>query len=217
MRMVSGMPTLPTQCSCAARAISSSCLAAQPEAARDPGGELADQPSLGVEFRLHRLHGLQQHVLGLRSGPSAAAPLVRVHPLVGQFNRTVGGVGLVRKQNHAERAAHRELWARLAHGGRGRGDGLVGSASVQVDPRAEFITAEPIRRAGVRDGIPELGAHPRQERVPGEVTEGVVVVLEAIEVEQEEHRAVTLVRLARTCGSGRPSVRDGSRDPSGRP
>ena len=55
------------------------------------------------------------------------------------------------------------------------------------EQRAELVAAHPIRTRRRPDGGLKSRSESCQERVPGGVTEGVVVALEAVQVEQNEH------------------------------
>ena len=55
----------------------------------------------------------------------------------------------------------------------------------RLGEQAELVAAEPVRSAPVR-AASELAAEPREQRVAGGVAEGVVVALEAVEVEEKQ-------------------------------
>ena len=63
-------------------------------------------------------------------------------------------------------------------------------AGVGIGEDAELVAAQPIGPPVALDAAVERLAQAREQRVAGEVAEGVVVALEAVEVEEQEHGGV---------------------------
>ena len=126
------------------------------------------------------------HLLG--RGLPPPYPLLGVQPLVGELKRA-GRIACLRRQDDgAVGARDLEALAALVH----RGDDAVHvvADAVRVEPEqgAELVAAEPVGGAAAGDGLVETPAEPHQQGVAGRVPEGVVVVLEAVEIEQDQHR-----------------------------
>ena len=86
----------------------------------------------------------------------------------------------------------RDLEALAALVQRVQGAVHVVADAVLVEPEqgTELVAAEPVGGAAVGDRLVEAPAQPHQQGVAGRVPEGVVVVLEAVEIEEHEHRRV---------------------------
>ena len=78
-----------------------------------------------------------------------------------------------------------------------------------VEQDAELVAAQAVGAAVARDRGGEIGAEALQQRVAGGVAEGVVVLLEAVEVEEGEAAPVGGRRLRRRRPRGRASARGG--------
>ena len=76
----------------------------------------------------------------------------------------------------------------LGERGGARGDALVVEGA-RGQQHAELVAAHAVGGAGAGDVVGELGPQALQQRVAGRVAVGVVVVLEAVEVEERQHRA----------------------------
>ena len=70
-------------------------------------------------------------------------------------------------------------------------------AAIGVGQDAELVAAEAIGTPVALDAAVERLPEAREERVAGEMAEGVVVALEAVEVEEQEHGGVCAPRVAR--------------------
>ena len=112
--------------------------------------------------------------------------LVGVHPLVGELDGVIEVVGLVRQQHHAVGRGDGELLSGLAERGRGDRDDLFDVFGVDLEHGAELVAAEPVGLAVRRELVAELGPEAREKRVACDVAEGVVVALEAVEVEHDQ-------------------------------
>ena len=70
-----------------------------------------------------------------------------------------------------------------------RPDGAIAGAHGRVEQDAELVAAEPVGDAAIADTVGQLRGEAHEQRVAGDVAEGVVVGLEAVEVEEHErHR-----------------------------
>ena len=151
VRMASGMPTLPTSCSAAARASSSICSPARPSRAADREREPRDPVGARRQIRLVGADDLDEDVVGLLSRAGVAALLARIHPLVGELQRIVDRARLVGEENSSARRRHRERLAALlegVHGSRHRGLQAVAHRGHQ---HAELVAAESICATDGRD------------------------------------------------------------------
>ena len=162
-------------------------LARHAQPPRDEQSELADVAGVLRQARLACLDDSHQHVLGLLARAGTTAALVRVHPLVGKLQRVVGVGRLVREEHRAAGRADRESFARLGEGADGSRDGRLQLLRHDLQQDTELIAAEAVGAALHLHRRGQLGAQPGQQRVAGGVPERVVVVLEAVEVEQQEH------------------------------
>ena len=70
---------------------------------------------------------------------------------------------------------------------RGAGDDELGLGQVVRDDDAELVAAHPVGMSAARDELAEVLAEPREQRVARGMPERVVVVLEAVQVEEHEH------------------------------
>src|SRR2546429_575450 len=86
---------------------------------------------------------------------------------------------------------HGEALALLGERGHRRVDVVGEHRAAGMQEHAELVAAEAVGRAASDYALLEGGAQPGEQRVAGRVAEGVVVPLESVEVEQNEH-----VRLA---------------------
>ena len=197
-RIASGIAVLPTSwssapwpiaCSCSGRP---SCAATSPARARRRGR--------GAEVGLALGQDLQQEVPGLR-GRGRPGVLLRVHALVGEAQGRPAS-GASREARHAVRAADREASPRVLAP---RRPAARSSRIRRCRRRARRTRRRPSGRRGRRRGRAPRGARPGgRERVAGGMAEGVVVALEAVEVEEREHDlALVGERLARVAISAR--------------
>ena len=125
-------------------------------------------------------------------GGQAAALLLRVHALVGEPERLVGLGRLVGQRDRPYAAEIVEALAVLAQRALGARDHELGLRAVVAHDDAELVAAHPVGVAAPRDEAREVVAEPAEQRVAGGVAERVVVLLEAVQV--EERRDVALVR-----------------------
>ena len=150
------------------------------------------QPGHAAEMALEAGMALgqraQEHVGALALGRRAAGVLVRVHALVGDEEGLAGDGRLLRDGDGAVGRGDREAVSALdERGGRQQLD-LI--AAIGVGQDAELVAAEAIRTPVALDTAVERLPEAREERVAGEMAEGVVVALEAVEVEEQEHGGV---------------------------
>ena len=138
----------------------------------------------------------EQHVRALAAGRRAAQPLVRVHPLIRQAHR-LGDVG----RSRSEAARRREVAVTLKASpcSVSAADAAPRSGSVPVRPsdgRARRTRRRPSGRPAPRPltGRREVAPQPREQCIAGRMAEGVVVCLEAVEVEQrQQQRALAAI------------------------
>ena len=96
------------------------------------------------------------------------------------------------------------LAALVQRRGAGRENG-VDAVAAGRDQHAELVAAEPVGVADVADSLGQPRREPHQQAVAGGVAEGVVVLLEAVEVEQEQGARVARASPARAASRDRPS------------
>ena len=113
----------------------------------------------------------------------------RVHPLVGEAERLVRDLRLVGQEDGADAAEIAEALAVLGERARRAGDDQLGLAPSSRTTMQN--SSPPIRYARPRPvtNVDEVLAEAREQRVAREVPEGVVVELEAVQVEEDEHEA----------------------------
>ena len=133
----------------------------------------------------------------MRSRVVAPRALLRVEPLVRDAERVARVGRLVGQEHGAEGARDVEGLAVLGEGPDGGVDQRLLVALPDAHQHAELVAPEPVGRAAVARDERELRAEPDEERVPGRVPERVVVALEAVEVEDHQHRRRRPVRLER--------------------
>ena len=148
---------------------------------------------VGVALRECRLqHGRYQ-----LDAAAARGGLLAVHALVGQAQGLRGRACLARQLHDA--------------GGSGDGEGAavfgerfarLGKAPVRIlhevrQQHAELVSAQPVAGPVPSHGSCEALAEAREQRIAGDMAEGVVVLLEAVEVEEaKERRLIFACRLA---------------------
>ena len=126
-----------------------------------------------------------------RHRPLALAPprvLLRVEALVGQLERVARVRRLVREHHGAERAPDVEPLASLGQRLARPVDQRLRLALADGGEQTELVPSEAVGGSVAREDGRELGAEPREQRVSRGVAEAVVVALEAVEVEEHEHR-----------------------------
>ena len=159
---------------------------AEPEAPGDAGGELLDALAVAVQRAVALLEGDHERLRDLAARPDATSGLVLVHADVRAAQRVARRRGLAREQHDAVGGGHGEP----ACGGRERLRGAFGDRVVigraGVDQHAELVAAHAVCAADPVDGLGEVAAERRQQRVAGRMAVRVVVVLEAVEVEERE-------------------------------
>ena len=121
------------------------------------------------------------------------ADLGGVHALVGELEQRGRGGGLVGDGGQAARGADAEHVAPLGESGGAVGDQRIVGGEPSVQQEAELIAAEAIGPPVVADRRAQGGPEPGQQRIAGSVAEGVVVALEAVEIEEHERLGVELV------------------------
>ena len=77
---------------------------------------------------------------------------------------------------------------------RGAGDDRITGGKASLKQDAELIAAQAVGRPVAQDRSRQGMAQVRQELVSGAVAEGVVVVLESVQVEEGERRLVPVLR-----------------------
>jgi hypothetical protein len=161
-------------------------LAPHAEAARDGDGQLGDGAGVLAQRGLARVQGADEDVARLLADRRRLAVLARVHALVGDAQRRGRVLGLVREQHGPVGGGHGEALPRLGQGAGRAVEDRLDLVLAGRDEGAELVAAEAVGLAVLGDGELELRPEAGQEGVAGEVAEGVVVVLEAVEVEEQE-------------------------------
>ncbi len=85
------------------------------------------------------------------------------------------------------RARHREALAVVGERLGDASDHRRGLLRVTVEERAELVAAHPVGATGRADRLRHPLGQPREERVARRVPVGVVVALEAVEIEEAQH------------------------------
>ena len=128
----------------------------------------------------------EQQVAHLEPRRAAVAILSFVHPPVGKRECLTRGLRLVRDQREAVRTAHGAGVVRLAERGLELGQQHVELTRITGDERTELVATEAVRGSTILHGLLEPARELREQPVALEVAERVVVVLEAVQVEQHE-------------------------------
>ena len=149
-------------------------------------GEAGDVRDVALEPDAPLAQHLQQHIGALAAGRGAAR-LVLVHALVREAQGIRRGGYLGRDVRKAVGAADLEHVAGLGERGRGDRDGLRALAVLVAGEHAELVAAHPVRGATALHRAAERHSQAVQQRVAGRMAEGVVVLLEAVEVEEAEN------------------------------
>ena len=182
-------------------------LAVHAQLAADRQRQVGGAAQVHVQVGLALGQAAQQHVARLAPGGDAPVALAGVHAPVGELQR-LGRVGdlhrrlaptpcevVTSKPSPCSASAATQASASTLQPGRPR-----------VDDDAELVAAEPVGAAVAVHGVREPLAEPHQQAVAGGVAEGVVVLLEAVEVEQ--HAARTgCSRVACGSSSSRSAIR----------
>ena len=183
-RIASGIATLPTSCSSAARATVSRVSASSPIAvasARDSSATARVwASSSGSRSPITRSSTSPLW----RAGRVRAALLLGVHAAVGELQRGLGVRRVAGQLDDADRRVDPEALALLAQrlaGAHERGGGALGGHE-----HAELVAAHPERAADALHRAGQPAAEVLDQHVAGDVAEDVVVGLEAVEVEQRE-------------------------------
>ena len=143
---------------------------------------------VGVALR----QGSDEYGLALVARRPASAVLAFVHAMVGDTQGVLGLADVAAQDHAAVRVADRECPAVLAerlHRGVERAPARLAGRE-----HTEFVAPEAVGRAGVGDGLQQPATEAREQCVAGQMTEGVVVGLEAVEVKQREERLLVLHR-----------------------
>src|SRR5262249_40131898 len=130
----------------------------------------------------------QENAARLLGDCAPEALLLRIHALVGETQRLGRLAGFTRDANSAVGGADREpltvdgerLCSTLD-------EHVEREARLAASHQAELVAAHPVRPSGAGGGQRlEVSAEPGEQRVARGVTEAVVVLLEAVQVEQHE-------------------------------
>ena len=171
------------------------------QAPRDGLGQLGHAADVLAQLGVALGQRAQQHVAALVARRAAAAVLVGVHALVGDAQRLAG---VVRPRRARAIAPNEQVMAKpspCSVRARGAVGALRDGIRSDAEQHAELVAAHAVGRAGADDVLAELGSEALQQGVAGRVAVGVVVVLEAVEVEERQHGALALA--ARRRGRGR--------------
>jgi hypothetical protein len=156
-----------------------------PHRARERGNGAGVLVQLGASFRQHAQH----YVASLLLRGHAPDPLVGVHALVGQNERGGGILRLFGNRDAAARSLDREALAALGERLEACGDEKAAVVRGHRSEDAELVPAESERDAAALDHLLKLPAEAAQEQVSLQMAEGVVVRLEAVQVEEHEQLA----------------------------
>ena len=133
-----------------------------------------------------------------------ALALAGVHAPVGKLQGVRGRRGLLGQQT-CRTSVDLEALAALGERGRAGREQRVDARPGPADQRAELVAAQPVGAARPGDGVGEPRGQPHEQLVAGGVAEGVVVLLEAVEVEEEQR--ARRPRLASASCSSRSASR----------
>src|SRR6185312_502529 len=169
-------------------------LAVDAGAAGDLGGELGDAVLVVAEIGVALGQRANQDVAALAPRGGAPGVLLGVHGLVGLAHGLGRVARVARDDSRAERRRDGEAVAGLRErtGRRLLHRRLVRRARDDAELVAAGAVGVPTERG---DSVGERGAEAHEERVAGLVAERVVVVLEAVEVEQGEYRGIARARV----------------------
>ena len=190
-RIAAGIADLPTSCSSAASRVSSTCVGERPRLDRSARRELGDVPEVGDEILVLLCEHLQQRVLGVRPAPPRLRALVGVEALIGDVQ------GLLEREpaqdaRRAARAADREAGALFAQCGLRGGQERLAVVGGRRDD--ELVAADAVGISAAATAAASLRAEASEQGVAGGMSEGVVVGLEAVEIEDAGQRLVTIGR-----------------------
>ena len=177
------------------------------EEAGDVDCELCDVGEVKDESGVSLDECAQEDVLALAAGRVLAAVLLGVHPLVCDSERLAGVLGVFGHRREPVGACDLEAVAVLAECLGGGAGVFLGAVGV-VGEDAELVPAESVGGNAFPGRGCQLLAEPGEQRVSCRVPVGVVVDLEAVQVEQHE-------RGLRLCRSrpGRRAAGGGCRAP----
>ena len=157
----------------------------QSEFGRHRFRELRDTDEMVFEVGMTLGQCAHEHLTGLLGRRFPSALLVGVHALVGSLQCLGRGRGLGRQEHEAMRSRDREAGTVVCQrAGGALDDGFrVGVLRAQD---AELVAAHPVGRATARDEADELLAEASEQSIARGMAEGIVVVLEAVQVEHGE-------------------------------
>ncbi len=161
-------------------------LRAHPERTRRGEGQLGHTAPAGVNVGPALGQGAQEHVTRLAAGGHAPSALAGVHATVGKLKRLPGVVRLLGQEHGPVRRAHVETVAVRRQGLHACRHQRLDARRAQANQCAELVTPEAVGPPVSVDRVRELGAEPGQQAVAGKVPEGVVVLLESVQIEQEQ-------------------------------
>ncbi len=181
-----GSTSRPHSWSSAARRTVSRSFGHETEGAGDGVGAVGDGDGVAAELGVANGLHAEQRVLDLADGGGAAGVLLGVHALVGDAQGVVGAVGFGRERDRAVGAADPEAVALLGERERGAVEERDGILGPDLEEHAELVAAHAEDLPAGADVFAQVGAEAGEEDVARRMAEGVVVVLEAVEVEQGE-------------------------------
>ena len=172
--------------SSAARRSSSSSLSGSASRSPTAVGELRHVRAVVPQRGLALAERQEQHVvwspaLGL------GKVLLRVEASVGHGQRRARGLRLLGQDRRAEGGGDGEAGALFLERGHGRRHVRLGLARRRRSEHAELVAAEPVRLTVGRRSLRELRCETREQGVAGGMPERVVVVLEPVQVEDDQH------------------------------
>jgi hypothetical protein len=159
----------------------------QPESRRGVRRQGGDIARVLAEIRAVLGEEPQQDVGALTPSRHAAGRLLLIHALVGEQQRRLGSLGVGRQHRDTERAADREALALLGERARREGCEAVRGSTGDLGDDAELVAAHAVRGPDPLHRAVQTLAEPGEQRIPGQMAERIVVLLEAVEVEQRQH------------------------------
>ena len=185
-RIASGMAILPTSCSSAARATSSSSSRVHAQLAADASARSAvpRRWTCRSGWRSDRLRSSTSR--DWRPADTRRSPLRAYMRRSASCSASVGVVTSIGATTDAVRGGHLETLAVLAPAPPRRRPPAAPPRPAPGGRHAELVAAEPVGAAVAVHRVRQPLAEPHQQPVAGGVAEGVVVLLEAVEVEQHQ-------------------------------
>ena len=169
-------------------------LTAQPEPVAHRAGEIRHPVRVRSQVGRVLVEHREQQVAGLALGRRPPAVLLGVHPLVDDPKRRRRVARLARQER--ETVGRADVCVLVGKRLERRRQRPLELRRRAVEQDAELVAAEAVGGAGAGEGRREPGAELREERIAGGMPVGVVIGLEAIEVEHRQGRRRVIRALA---------------------